>query len=369
MPLADQVVFSVTMLLIGVLMWFLPVMKGQDAFFGIPVSTEFYRSRRARAFLRWYRTIVGLLVGAPLGFLLSAGAEARLGPGLVLGLVLVAALGPLVPLIAFWYVVRPYEVVRSAADLPVSGEPPSKWTYVTPLVEAVLLVILLMTVAVAMWRYPQLPERIPTHWNAAGQADGWHPKSPLLLLSIVLMMGYMHVVFLWLLVGLAEVPERLPAERTEEYRGARERYMWMWARFFNVMRGTILVIFVGIVWASVSGIEEQVTGTVPPGMIVVFLGTAGLLLSLPWVIVKALRLRGQMREIAGPGTMESIAPTEGWIAGAIYYNKSDPAVWVEKRVGIGWTLNFAHPSSWAFMAFVFLVPVAIAVMALVGVAK
>jgi uncharacterized membrane protein len=35
-----------------------------------------------------------------------------------------------------------------------------------------------------------------------------------------------------------------------------------------------------------------------------------------------------------------------WILGSIYYNKNDPAWMVEKRIGVGWTVNFAQPKSW-----------------------
>ena len=34
---------------------------------------------------------------------------------------------------------------------------------------------------------------------------------------------------------------------------------------------------------------------------------------------------------------------EKWILGCLYYNKNDPAWMVEKRVGIGWTINLANP--------------------------
>jgi len=30
--------------------------------------------------------------------------------------------------------------------------------------------------AMFAWRYPALPDPMPTHWNAAGQVDGWMPK-------------------------------------------------------------------------------------------------------------------------------------------------------------------------------------------------
>jgi uncharacterized membrane protein len=369
MTIVDLVVFVFEFLLIGVIMWFLPIMKGQDSFFGIPVSREFYRSRQARTYLRHYRMVTGFLVGAPLGYVLTAAHAGALTAEMLLGLILVAALGPIVPLVVYWRAVRPHEVAQPAAQVPLAGEQRSKWAYVTPWVEAVLLAGLVVAGALALWQYPQLPERIPTHWNAAGQADGWHPKSPWPLISILLMMGFMHVLLLWLLVGMAQVRVRLPAERTEEYRAARERYMCMWVNFTNAMRFTIFLIFFGIVWASLFGIESQARGGVPPGMVLVFVGTVGLFASVAWLLVKALRLRAKMREIAGPGTMESVAPTEGWLGGMIYCNRSDPAVWVEKRIGVGWTLNFAHPVSWLFIMFAIAVPIGIALVALLGVGQ
>jgi uncharacterized membrane protein len=34
----------------------------------------------------------------------------------------------------------------------------------------------------------------------------------------------------------------------------------------------------------------------------------------------------------------------------IYYNPADPAIFVEKRFGMGYTMNFANPWSWVLMA-------------------
>jgi uncharacterized membrane protein len=32
-----------------------------------------------------------------------------------------------------------------------------------------------------------------------------------------------------------------------------------------------------------------------------------------------------------------------WMGGMFYFNKNDPSIFVEKRFGVGWTINFAHP--------------------------
>ena len=41
-----------------------------------------------------------------------------------------------------------------------------------------------------------------------------------------------------------------------------------------------------------------------------------------------------------------------WKAGMLYYNPQDPSLWVDKRMGIGWTLNFGNKLSWIFMAII-----------------
>ena len=44
-------------------------------------------------------------------------------------------------------------------------------------------------------------------------------------------------------------------------------------------------------------------------------------------------------------------PEEGW-SGAFYSNPNDPALFVPKRYGIGYTLNFSNPWSWIVLALI-----------------
>src|SRR5690606_26728572 len=34
-------------------------------------------------------------------------------------------------------------------------------------------VIVAVMVVLALWAFPQLPEQVPSHWNAQGEVDGW----------------------------------------------------------------------------------------------------------------------------------------------------------------------------------------------------
>lgn len=41
-----------------------------------------------------------------------------------------------------------------------------------------------------------------------------------------------------------------------------------------------------------------------------------------------------------------------WKLGQFYVNKNDPSIFVEKRFGVGWTNNWAHPVSWIFIILI-----------------
>ena len=48
-----------------------------------------------------------------------------------------------------------------------------------------------------------------------------------------------------------------------------------------------------------------------------------------------------------------------WKWGIFYNNPKDPSVWVEKRTGLGWTVNFAHRVSYLIIGLIVLIPVAV----------
>jgi uncharacterized membrane protein len=52
-----------------------------------------------------------------------------------------------------------------------------------------LTVLCLLSLGQVVWYYPQLPGLVASHFNAAGQADGWMPRAHMLKLEILLSLG------------------------------------------------------------------------------------------------------------------------------------------------------------------------------------
>jgi len=62
-----------------------------------------------------------------------------------------------------------------------------------------------------------------------------------------------------------------------------------------------------------------------------------------WRLVRLGRTTGG----GGDGT-----PDECWKLGMFYFNPADPAIFVEQRFGIGYTVNFANRATWVFFGVI-----------------
>jgi uncharacterized membrane protein len=76
----------------------------------------------------------------------------------------------------------------------------------------------------------------------------------------------------------------------------------------------------------------------------VFFSFGGLI----WIMTKY----GQGGALAEQGSVEApltdgIADNSNWVWGVFYVNKNDPSIMVEKRIGIGYTINFGN--RWAVL--------------------
>ena len=153
---------------------------------------------------------------------------------------------------------------------------------------------------------------------------------------------------LWGAIASFVVEKRgLPAEDVEHYVELAHE------------RGRLLTRFVEWIVLGVNasiGAALFLTPTIT--VLLTFAGIAGpLVVFLPGLT----RVQREMRRIAGtnvPGT--ELASWRG--GGLFYWAPDDPAIVVPKRIGIGTTLNMAHPVSWILIGAVVVVPLLIMLM-------
>lgn len=172
---------------------------------------------------------------------------------------------------------------------------------------------------------PSLPLRVPTHFDLAGNPNGGTSRSALPWLIFGLPLGN------WLLLWLLDLAMR-GSDQEASLKAARP------------LRGLMTL---GMSALSVALLLIPLKG--------------------PWVLWPAL---GFLTLCLGIGLWEAWlrrAPLpegeseEMWKWGVFYVNPKDPRIWLPKRVGIGWTLNFGRPAGW-FMLLLLLLPVLVVLL-------
>ncbi|MCZ7556028.1 MAG: DUF1648 domain-containing protein [Bacteroidia bacterium] len=113
--------------------------------------------------------------------------------------------------------------------------------------------LLILAAMLSVWFYPQLPERLASHFNASGEADGWMTKDGFFLfygLLLLLMFG-MFAGITWMVrrfpVSMVNIPHReywLAPERREEAYAVLQRNMHrMSAATLLFMNAMLLISF------------------------------------------------------------------------------------------------------------------------------
>lgn len=181
-------------------------------------------------------------------------------------------------------------------------------------------------------RWNDLPERWPSHWNAAGEVNGWTSREPASAFAPFLM-GAVMITVLWLAGSMqTRVQTRgLTAERMQRLSRA-------------ILRWESL---------SLSGVFAFLGLALPFG----WGGTRVILpVVLALVLAPVLWLLPAMKKMGADARASGGDVPRGY-KGLYYSDPEDPRLWVPKLVGAGWTVNFGHPLGAIVMVGLVLVPI------------
>jgi uncharacterized membrane protein len=120
------------------------------------------------------------------------------------------------------------------------------------ILEGVALILLLSIFAIVAWNWPDLPERVPKHFNASGQPDSWGGKSFLWFLPGVSAGLYLLMTAAAHYPGLINLPIRVDRSLPE----VRQILLSMTI----VLKVVILMSFVYITQATIDAALGQGEG-------------------------------------------------------------------------------------------------------------
>lgn len=337
--------------LVGCILWLLPGRTRPDLHFGYTVDPGFRGTAEARAALAVYRLgiVVGLLAALVLALAPSAAAGgfvATSGPPLAVLVVSGAAY-----LLARRRV-RPHAVSPSPRREAAVRRPPTPLPGGVPGQAGPFALL-----AAAAWmgmRWVSPPPHVPLHLGSSGAPGSGPPGGSGTVLAPLASVAGSCALLLAIALGIARWSRRVnasgePGLREERFRRWTLRIL-LAAEYLLAAMATLAVVApaAGLAWPEV-------------GRVLALVGAAGLVAAALWLLV-AVGQGGQLgvRRRQDGGPVGDRTDDRFWLGGLIYVNPDDPAVFVEKRFGVGYTLNFGSPWAWALLTSL-LLPALIAV--------
>lgn len=196
----------------------------------------------------------------------------------------------------------------------------------------ICIILSLVSFVYVLLSYKNMPDTIITHWGAYGKPNGYSKKNIL----NVFFTSFIDIsmVLLFAVIGIGSVAGNtyIDNKNLEVNRKKAVKYL-------NGIGYSFLTLTLSI---------QSITSTIPIFMVqekdMPMWLTIGSCIIPIFIVVPViyfyLMLSSIKPKIRNMYTIEN--DDEKWIYGFIYYNKEDPKLMVEKRLGMGWSINMAH---------------------------
>ena len=344
----------IRVLLVGGILLILPKVTRKGLMFGAYVGEEIADGDAARELLRrWYFGCLGIMATAlVVGFGISLAGHPVAGNFTATGILLLAALGLYLRMYYAARALAPPATARQAEQAVATlqeGEP--KGAALAKVALGLCILAALATIVYATAGYDAMADRIPTKFAPSGEPIAWSAKS---VVSVMITPTLNLVVspFFALLALLTSRAKRSvrggsggrSAEAQDAFRAAVSNLLSFTSLFLCAL---MTVLSVQIVRVGLQEIQSIGMGFVWISIaMIVFMSAA---------LIRLITKYGQGGALIEEGSAEApltngLADNTHWVWGVFYVNKDDPSIMVEKRFGIGYTINFGNKAAVVMMA-------------------
>jgi uncharacterized membrane protein len=312
-------------------------------FFSVTVVPNFRDSAEAARVVSSFRTQA--LLHLTIGFgLVLAGAMLDRAVLLILG-VLWLVVGPLMAVSIAHAKALPHAVahstVREASLARRPSQLPGGW-----ILQLSPFALLLITAAYVSAHWEQIPDRFPVHWGLNGMPNGWSTRTTMGVYGPLYFGAGLVAMISLLAYVITHAARRLPSARVDPKTDHPQRMAL-------VLLGVEL--FVAAMLSLVALLPLMGSAGVTPTVIT----AAGIVIGM--IFLGRWQSRGISNSAAGAHPGDG-TPDSCWKLGLFYFNSEDPALFVEKRVGIGYTINFARSAAWVILALTVILPLGLAAL-------
>jgi uncharacterized membrane protein len=342
--------FLVLLGVIGGFYFLFPRISRSGLLFGVYVGEEVSKSEAARRITRSWYLGMALWLAAAVALALIMGLQYQSVPGSSAALFLLP-LGFLEEYLrAYW---RARKLARGraaplAAAVILTEEP--KPLFLPYMAMGFGLVGGLYSIGYAWSHYAQLPDLVPIHFGLLGQPDSWRPRS----FSTVMMLPTMCLVMGVGIAGMAYLIGQ--AKRAIRYGDqgvsfeAQQRFRRIMANFLAIVSLLLTGMLTILSQSSIEVGLRRAQALSPAMMMLTLILVIFALAGSIYIAVRYGQGGSRLEKSAADRPLtDGLADNRLWVLGMFYVNRDDPSLFVERRFGLGYTINFGNPKAVALL--------------------
>jgi len=204
------------------------------------------------------------------------------------------------------------------------------------------LLIIISNILALLLYYNKIPAKIAVHFNLQGMANQFMDKSYFHVLLLPLTSIFIFCVFMVIYFSIKISKQEIDPNRPETSKLKDMHFRLIWSDYAVIMctYSILWILFISLYATKLLILSTNTFETINIATILL------LLLSSVILAVKTgqsgSKLKLKMNETTTG--MNNVDDDSYWKLGMFYYNPHDPSIFIPKRYGVGWTVNFGRPT-------------------------
>lgn len=340
-------VFFIVTLFIAFIQIVIPYLVKRTEVFGVTIPEQYIQNITIKRYKKRYAVSIALLSGIMIiGYMIWTLTKERLEEQTAIAGIIIEFALILISLIWYFYYHGKTKQLKNknhwnenlkqvkVTDLAIRNQDEMLpwYVYLLPILISIGLMVY------TIMNYDLLPNEIPTHWGPSGAADAFTNKTLFSSIQMILFLLVMQLMFMGIHIATKNSGIKLSATNLQSSRNRQLslRKYSSWFLFFTLLAITMLMSYFQLTTIHPAIASDYTMAALPMiFLVLVLIGT----------IIFGIKVgrSDKTTEVFEGNEIMDIDEDQYWKGGMFYFNKNDPSIFVEKRFGVGWTLNFANP--------------------------
>ncbi len=341
------IVFLIITIFIAVIQTIIPYLMKRTVVFGVTIPVQYIQNQSIRKYKKQYAISVALLSAAIIvAYVIWALTSERLDEQIAIAGAIIEFALIFISLSWYFYYHGKTKQLKNknkwtenlkqikVTDLSVRNQDEMLpwYVYILPMLISIGLIIY------TILNYNLLPNEIPTHWGPNGKPDAFTEKTLFSSIQMIVFLLVMQLMFLGIHIATKNSGIKLSATNLQSSRNRQLslRKYSSWFMLFTLLAITMLMSYFQLTTIHPNIVSDYVMLALPlVFLIIILIGT----------LIFGLKVGSSDKvvDVSESKQIMDIDEDQYWKGGMFYFNKNDPSIFVEKRFGVGWTINFANP--------------------------